>query len=212
MKNQLTLYASLFVTVALFFQCTPDDPPPSPNPFPILYKYERLDFQAPKLFILKATGSTEIPANSGSYLYYADEYLKEAIDIYESEFEIEKVELLDEKTAKVYTFDYLKIEPASVIVQYKLVGNEYQFEYDGELLMQMQRSADQNEVRICLKTTEHTRFNTLKNKVEHTPFWTDDICDEGNPAAAVEAQRTRWKLQPADTVLLNYSTWVYTKQ
>ncbi len=204
---------SLALLARLATNCSPDEQlPPPEEQYPILYKYERLDFKPPKLFVLNSNGSTEIPSNSGSYIRYADEYLKEAIDIYDLEFELEQVELLNDSMAKVYTFKYLNIVPSEALVTYKTVGDELQFYYDGELFLVTRHDANKNNLWICLKTTEYTYFDAFFNKKKHGSYDTDNVCDEGNPAAAVESVRTKHKLQAGDTVLLNYAAWVYPRQ
>lgn len=202
----------LFFAV-LWVSCKPtDDPPVDTEQYPLLFKYQKLDFHASKIYVLTATASNEI-APSGTYKF-VDSYLQEELDIESWEFEIEKVELLDEARIRVSFFPALAIVPSDTVVAYKVVGNEVQFDFGGTQVEPYRYlwDKDKKALSLCLQTTQNSYFDAVSGETDYSSFHIENICDDGNPAAVIAAQRTRWNLQPGDTVLLNYSGWWYSEQ
>ena len=205
----------LFILISTLFwaSCNPtDDPSVNTEQYPILFKYQTLAFQPSRFYVLTATSSNEIPP-SGTYKVI-DSYLQDELDINDWSFEIEKVELLDETRVRVYFFPALSIVPSDTVVTYTQVGQEIQFDFGGTQVEPYRYIWDKvnKTLSVCLQTVQSAHFDTVSGKVDYSSFHLRNVCDDGNSAAMIETQRTKWNLLPGDTVLLNYSKWQYPAQ
>jgi hypothetical protein len=208
----LPLLFLLTLTLSATF-CNPaDDPPVHTVQYPVLFKYQAISFQPSKFYVLTASSSTEIPP-SGTY-QLADSYLQDELDINDWGFEIEQVELLDASHVRIYFFPALSIVPADTVLTYQQVGDEIQFDFGGTSAepYRFLWDRDKKTLNSCLQTVQYSHFGAASGEVDYSPFEISNICDDGNPASVIEAQRIQWSLLPGDTVLLNYSGWEYTEQ
>jgi len=190
--------------------CGPDeDPPVDTVLYPILFKYQKLDFQPSKSYVLTANAYQELPAG----VYSLEPYVEEELAIDDWGFEIEKVELLDNTHLRLYFFPALSITPADTIVSYETIGdNEIKPQMGVGSTLQFRWDKENKRLHLDLLAVQYAYFDAAGD-LDYSPLDIDqDFHIETTAAALIEQQRLKWNLQPGDTLLLNRSGWLYPEQ
>ncbi|MCC6282744.1 MAG: hypothetical protein IT262_19220 [Saprospiraceae bacterium] len=197
-----------FILIFLFLQITACNPSDEPEEFPQLYKYQQLDFETSKYYVLTSNSYNEINAG-GSYISY-DEILEEELDIFSWEFEIEQIELLDENSLRVYFFDYLNITPADTIVNYSREGDKIVLDPQLGGNFVFYKDSGANATRVALKILQHSK-KINPNFTDYSPI--DIAVNESEDIPTIISQRrAQYNLQAGDTIALNFSSYLYPKQ
>jgi hypothetical protein len=188
------------------YGCNPSEEE-EPLVFPSRYKYEQLDLQPTKFYVLTANSYTEIPA-TGNYLAY-DGLLADLLDINTTEYEIEELELLDDNTVRLYAFDHLNTTVSDTTFQYAMADNVISIQI-GTNSIQYLLDSDNGAVRLPLLTLHHSKRLGPAN-VDYSPM---DVSIElpGEVASRIQQQRSQFDLQAGDTVAVNNSSYRYPKQ
>ncbi|HOY04244.1 MAG TPA: hypothetical protein PLO67_02515 [Saprospiraceae bacterium] len=202
----LNHFAIIFSSLAVYMSaCHKTE---DPEVFPQVYKYEQLDFAPSRYYVLTENSYNEISA-AGNYLDY-DEFLAEELDIFGWEFEIEKLELLNDDSLHMYFFDYLDIMPTDTVVPYTRDGNKIVFE---PLVSFYNFYLDEgnNAARVKLPNVQHSK--ELPSGV--TDYSSVDISingEEMDVAAIIAHRRTKYNLHAGDTIAINNSSYLYPRQ
>ncbi len=200
------LVCFVFVSATLQYSCNPGEEQ-EPLTFPSAYQYQELEFQTTKYYVLTTNSYNEIAA-SGNYLEF-DNILKDILEINSTEFEIEKLELLDDQTVKVSFFDYLNIAPSDTILPYTLDDNKVSISF-GTATINYVLDTDNSNIRLPLLTLHHS-WRTSATEVEYSPM---DVSFElpGGAASQIDQLRNQYNLQAGDTIAINNSYYKYSKQ
>ena len=210
-KVQFFLWLFLLVVVLSWISCQPsNDSPIEADQYPILFKYQNLDFQPSKSYVLTATAFQALAPGT----YSVEPYVAAELSIDDWGFEIEKVELLDSNHMHLYFFPALAIIPADTIVPYEKVGTDgIQIDANGVPPYCFRWDKIHHRLQFDLETIEYAKVNTTSGATMYSSFQLGEgISDNNNPGALIEEQRAMWHLQLGDTVLLNHSAWLFPEQ
>jgi hypothetical protein len=212
MKHHYHAHGGAFVFFILlsFFiiSCNPDDDPQLT--FPATYKYSNLAFKPSQFFVLTNNGYTEI-APAGFYASF-DSLFKDSgfLEVTETEFPFESVELLNETQANVTFFDFVNYPVSSLLSDYSFNETSGEFVLVGLTdTFALSFSNDYLSAEFPLFST-HFADAQSDGTVDYSPLDTNyGIPDV--PAVIAEL-RERWNLSAGDTVAVNVSGYTYTKQ
>jgi hypothetical protein len=178
--------------------------------YPINYKYETLDFQPSKFYVLTATSYDEIGA-VGSYAIF-DDILKDELNITNWDYEIERLELLNDTQLRAYFFDFLGIIPSDTVVTYTRTGDHITFVFETQIVYPYTfvLDSDGNAARVLLESVQHSNKLTSGG----TDYSSIDITfhESAEVSSVIAQRRDEYDLQSGDTVVVNYSSYLYLKQ
>lgn len=199
------LLSLIFSCSMLEFACNSSEG--EPLVFPSRFKYQALDFQPTKFYVLTSNSYQEIAA-AGNYLAF-DDLLDDILDINTIEFEVEQLELLNEQSVRVYFFDYLNITPSDTLLNYGLSDHIVTL-FFGSDAVPFLLNVYNNEVRLPLSTIEHSKRLSVSN-VDYSA--TDTYIQvPGNTADLISQRRNQFGLQAGDTIAINNSSYLYPRQ
>jgi hypothetical protein len=197
-----------FIFLSLFFiSCDPTEDPALT--YPTTFRYDKLVFNPSKFYVLTGTAYTEIQP-VGNYAVF-DSLFKDAgfLEITETEFPIEKMDLISETKANVHFFTYLNYPVEALLANYSFDVATGNFVIEGITdTFTIEPAVDYNTVNFPLYTTQYA--HNTGSGTDYAPFYTR----YGKPdvPALIASLRQKWSLLAGDTVAVNLSGYLYVKE